>query len=303
MRHLFIVPLFAISCIVGPVGCGKQAKEALAPVTADGERGETPPGDGAKADGKAEARKERRKIRISADIRLIVTDLPKSVALLHDLVKENNGYVAQSDENLAAGSVRRASWRIRVPVDKAAAFRDGLLKLGEAEKNTTESEDVTEEYHDLKNHIKNKLAEEEALRKLLEKAAEKDGIETFLKVKAKLDEVRDYINRQEGRLKLLDNLTELATISVEFREKQKYDPDRAPDRTEAASFGRRAGHTFQDSWSGLVTLGQGLALFFVAFSPWTPALVAVGVPAWIVWRRRRTAPGEPKSTPEASPKV
>jgi len=282
MRFLAAVLLVALA---GNMGCGKKGShapgegEALrhAPAQAK-EMPQLPPG-AAKPDTALP-----RKIKYTADLRLIVEDLGKSSKDLKQLVKDHKGHVAQAEDNSSPGTIRQAHWRIRVPVDQFDPFREAVLQLGQVEKNTIDSEDVTEEYYDLKNHIKNRLAAEENLREILKKT---DNIDNFLKVNDKLDLIRDEINRKEGRLKALENLTELTTVTVALREKQKYDPDKPPDVAEKPSFGQRISRTFDDSLEMLSHFGQGLVLVLVGLGPWLVPLAVIVLPlAWLVRRYR-----------------
>ena len=44
-------------------------------------------------------------------------------------------------------STRSGHWRIRIPPDNLATFRKAVAKLGEAEKNNLDSQEVTEEFY------------------------------------------------------------------------------------------------------------------------------------------------------------
>lgn len=176
-----------------------------------------------------------------------------------------------------------------------------MLKLGEVESNTSDSEDVTEEYYDLENHIKNRLAEEEALRKLLdrvEKTADKEKLDTILGVRRELSAVRDDIQRKQGRLNLLTNLTDMTTVSVTLRERQRFDAAKGPDLVETPDFGQRAGKTFGGSWEAFTDLLTWLALVVVALVPWLPLIALIVVPIWWLLRRKTTrTPKIPRTAP------
>jgi len=291
MRYAIVLPLFVVGVAIG---CGHEMKKENQPVrqgeallllenkhAAIGEKA-------ALAEAEKKAADVPRKIKYTCEIRLIVAEIAPAAAQLAALVKEHKGYIAQSEESTSPGAIRQGMWRVRVPVSASDDFRDAVRKLGDVEKNTMDSVDVTEEYHDLKNHIKNKLVEEEGLRDILKKMSEKtDKVEAFLQVRDRLSEVRDYINRMEGKLRLLENLTDLATVTVYLREKSRFEPELPPERAEAPTFGQRIGRTFSDSLAGLLELGKLLVLFVVGVAPWVVPLAVVGIPAWVIARRRR----------------
>ena len=67
-----------------------------------------------------------------------------------------------------------------------------------------------------------------------------DNLKNILEINEKLNLVRDDINRKTGQLKRLADLTDLTTVNVTLREKQKYDGEKAPVAAETPTFGMRA---------------------------------------------------------------
>jgi hypothetical protein len=102
-------------------------------------------------------------------------------------------------------------------------------------------------------------------------------------VSDRIFEVRQQIERVEGRLKYLETMTALSTVDLTLREVKDYKPPTAP------TFGDRVGRTFADSWDALVNFAEGVALFAVTLTPWLPILVpATLAGVWLIRRRRRT---------------
>ncbi len=227
-----------------------------------------------------------RKIIYTAEVRLIVEDLQKGAQELKHLIKELKGYVAQSELSGSAGSPRQGHWKIRVPVEGFEAFLDEVVKLGVPQKNKTDSEDVTDKYYDLEARIKNKKAAEEGLRKLLEKTS--GNVKDNLEVQREVEKLREDIDVNEGQLRRLANLTTLSTVDVTMQEIKDYVPPQTP------SFGSDIASTFSGSIDWLAALGKGLVLVVVALIPWLPVLAVIGVPVWMLVRRRVRHPsGQP----------
>jgi hypothetical protein len=101
-----------------------------------------------------------------------------------------------------------------------------------------------------------------------------------------LDRVTDDIQRKEGKLRLLANLTDLTTVNVQIRERQPFVPVEGPRAVEEATFTMRAGKTFADSWGALRDFAQALAIVVVALTPWLPLLAIVSALFVAVYRRR-----------------
>jgi hypothetical protein len=220
-----------------------------------------------------------RKINYSAEVRMVVDDLPKAEESLKQLLKKHDGFVAQSELSGSAGSRRSGHWRLRIPVDGFDAFLTELVQLGVPEVNKTDSQDVTDQFYDLEARVKNRKSEEESLRKLLEQTTGK--MEDILAVRRELNQVRSDIDQKEGQLRRLANLSSLTTVNVTFQEIKDYVPPQAP------TFASNIAGTFSSSVEMLQSVGKGLVLLVVAVTPWLPFILLVAVPAWVLLRRRR----------------
>lgn len=247
-----------------------------------------------------------RKIIYTAEVALVVEEFAKAEDQLTRIVQAGKGYIADLQLMGSPGSKRSARWKVRVPVEQFEAFLLEVSRLGELERNNRHTEDVSESYYDLEARVKNKQVEEKRLQKILEENTGK--IEDVLKVEAELSRVRGEIEQSQGRLRLLENLTSLTTVTIDLRERETYQP--APP--VAASFGTQIQRTFSDSLGKLVDLGKFSVLFFVGLSVWLPIwLVGLGLvfllARWLVrwlfrngprlWTLARTPIRAPKSPP------
>jgi hypothetical protein len=220
-----------------------------------------------------------RKIIYNADLTVVVQDLSHADEQLRQVVKDLNGYIAQSEIIGSAGSPRQGHWRIRVPADQVQACVEALVKLGIPEKNSLDSKDVTEEFYDLEARIKNMKVEEGRLQSYLEDKKATSKLEDILAIERELSRVRGEIERAEGRLRMLGNLSTLATLDVTLREVKDYVPPQAP------TFAAEIGGTFTGSLDVLRQFGQFLLLALVALTPWLPVIALIVVPTWLLARR------------------
>jgi hypothetical protein len=236
-----------------------------------------------------------RKIIYKAEVSLVVDDLPAAEEQLRQLINQHKGFIAKSELSGSTGSKRSGHWRLRVPVDGFDAFMAAVVKLGVPQVNRTDSQDVTDQYYDLEARIKNKKAEEESLRKLLEQTHGK--MEDILAVRRELNQVRGDIDLQEGQLRRLANLSALTTVDLTLQEIKDYVPPETP------TFGKTIADTFGGSIDVLKAVGRGLVLVGVALAPWLPLLLVIGVPLWVMWRRRRplAVVPAPPSVPSPAP--
>jgi hypothetical protein len=319
MRSLFLLILLALPVCAGcskdsdrprnAVALSPGAKQDQAPTHG---QAEAPGGFVMHQDAKdqpkggvPEEKKEKpRKIRYTADMKLIVKSIDDAEEALDAARKEAKGDYERAEVNRSANTIRSGTWRIRVPNENLNSFRKAVAKIGDVERDTIESEDMTAKYYDLEAHIANRKAEQTAIRDFLIEIGKKDA--RYLEVKRELDNITDDIMRKEGTLKLWTNLTDLTTFTVHMREKQTNDP--APLPTVApppAPFDERASKTWSGSWDLFVGFVQGIALVAIALSPWLPIPLIGAMVLWIVVRLTRSpkpavvaamaAPAEPKT--------
>jgi len=122
---------------------------------------------------------------------------------------------------------------------------------------------------------------------LLDEATGK--LQDVLNVERELARVREEIERMEGRLRVLDDLTSLTTIELRVQEVRDYVPEETP------TYLTRVRRAFSGSVDSLLATAQAVSIAVVALVPWLP-VVAVGlvVAVWglrFCWRlvfRRRT---------------
>jgi hypothetical protein len=304
MTRLRLVSIF---CVLVDVGCGEPITNSrnfsLAEAKTDGspaakatrsvvEGRETPKlvavRDGASAalvalqpgalSAPAAATAVSRKIVYDAQIDLIVDSVDPIAKKVGTLVQDAGGYIAEQNVTGSPGSLRSMRWRVRVPVDQFDTFVDSIVTLGELERNNRTSQDVTEQYYDLAARIKNKRLEEQTLNKILQERTGK--LEDVLKIEIELSRVRGEIEQLEGKIRVLENLSSLATLVLNIHERDKY----APPAPVVADFRTQISRVWQGSLLDLRNMGKSLVLWVVSWAIWIPFLLLGAIVAWIVLR-------------------
>lgn len=235
-----------------------------------------------------------RKIIYSADVELVVEDFSGVPDQVVALVKKYDGYVADSNLSGKAGSNRSATWRIRIPVGRFEEFVNATKGLGELVRAGTTSQDVSEEYYDVEARIRNKTKEEERLLKLLE---ERPGeLEDVIAIERELSRVREELERMQGRMRVLADLTSLTTVSLTINEIRDYEPPQAP------TFITRVRRAFEGSLASIKTTAEDLAITAVASAPWLVVCGVVLVPGYYGlksrWRNRHSRRAAERSASE-----
>jgi hypothetical protein len=220
-----------------------------------------------------------RKIVYTAEVELVVEQFDPVPDKVEELAGRYGGFIASSAVSGSPGSPRTGEWELRVPVERYRECLSATRELGEVHRVSVDSQDVTEEFYDSEARVRNKKVEEASLLELLEKTA--GEMKDHLEVRRELADVREQIERVEGRLRVLRDLTSLTTIRLTVSEVKDYVPE------EAASFGTRVRRGLQASVDALVATAQGLSIAAVAVAPWLAVLFVAGIVVWPFWRVAR----------------
>ena len=175
---------------------------------------------------------------------------------------------------------------IRVPGTQYQSVLADIRGMGSVTQESSDANDVTEEFTDLQARLRTLNATEQRYLELLAVAV---TVNDILVVQDRLDVVRGQIEQVIGRINLLDNLTDLATITVHLSP--------VAIAVEPASSGGSLtpAEAFSNAWEASLTVLAGIAiagLVVVAFSWWLVpplAALAIGTRWWINRAPRATA--------------
>lgn len=289
MRHCWLVVLL----VLGIHGCSGETPQNARPPAKASDQAATAASSAIdspapNAQGKAKSKGPspdgaRRKLIYTATVELAVEDLDAVQSRLESVVKQFDGYLSHSSVSGSPGYRRSGQWTIRVPVEHYESLLAALRQLGEVQSFSSDSKDVTAEYYDVDAQIRNKKEEEKRLLKLLADATGK--LEEILAVERELSRVRGEVEQLEGRLRVLNDLATLTTITLRITEVEKYTPHEAP--TYATQL-RRA---WAGSIDSLVLTARGLSLVGIALLPWLlvlllPVVLVLLLVRWVRRRRR-----------------
>jgi hypothetical protein len=205
----------------------------------------------------------------------LVVDIPRDAfdarfAEAVDIAEENGGFVAESDSRNRSGSLT-----LRVPAERFDETLRALRDLGTIGFESLRGRDVTAEYVDLQARLRIAKARREVLLELMQEAV---SIEQTIRVQNALDDTQLRVEQLQGQLRLLDDQTSFATVTLHLNEEgveRQVEPPSIPnalDRAVAGTVGVVAA----------IVIGLGYLL---------PLLVIGGV-GWFIAtriRRRRTA--------------
>ena len=212
---------------------------------------------------------QERTVIYNAQLSLEANDVQGTLQKIRALAEGYGGYVASSSRS-TYGAQGRADIAIRVPKDKFQAAIQQIETYGKVLDEGTTSEDITQQYIDLKARVNNMQRQEERLREILDMAKTVDEI---LRVESELERVRGEIDSLQGQINYLEGNVEMSLITVTLTEP-------APPFTPP---GMDWGETLEIAISGLFTVIRGMIIVVVSLIP----VVIVAVPIYYLYKRRK----------------
>ena len=271
-----LIGLILVACLLVPVACAsapsvEESAEGIMPAAMSPERDEGYKEAGTEA---LPSTEEERMIVRNGDMSLVVEDIVDARDEIAQLAVRFDGYVVSSQTSGEEQDMR--GWiSIRVPDDK---FEQALTELRElairVTSESTDSQDVTEEYVDLQSRLRNAEATESQYLALLEKA---EDVEDILRIYDSLSRVRSEIEQIKGRMQYLERTSSMSLISVNLKPVATAKP--------LVRVGWSALEALKSAVRGIVIFGQWLgaiAIWLLIFIPVWGTILGV-----ILWRRRR----------------
>jgi uncharacterized protein DUF4349 len=205
-----------------------------------------------------------------------VDSLEPAIAALRQLAAHVAGFVANAAIQTGNGELRSATVEVKIPAARFDEAMTGLKPIGTLESSKVQVDDVGEEYVDVTARMDNARRLE---RRLIDLLATRTGkLKDVLDVEQSLAQVREEIERYEGRLRYLQRHTALSTLTVYIHE---------PVPVVGSAGTSVMGEAFRQAWRNFVTL---LAVLVQSLGVILP-LGAIAAAVWLVTRRFRPTPG------------
>jgi hypothetical protein len=248
-----------------------------------------------------------RKVIRNADLQLEADDTRAAIDRIVALVEAAGGFVADATVNPVEDPEDQptASMTLRIPSAELSRvmnqIKDSVQKVVSESQS---ADDVTEQFIDLEARLTNLEALEVELRALLTEVRQQPDADPdkLLRVFNEVAAVRGQIEQIQGQLDYLENVVDLATLSIGLTPTPAVVPI-VEDTWEPVEVAR-------DALRSLVAGLQGVADWAISFALYTlpMLLILLGIPAivgYIVyrqWRKRRPgpAPTPPPPAPAAS---
>lgn len=247
----------------------------------DGDGGAEPEGGEGEGDGTISAVSidpSPRQVIYNIDLVIETDDVARAAARAAALADTSGGFVA----NESTEGTDSATLTLRIPSARHTTVVKDLEELGQVEHRSRTAEDVTAEVVDVEARVASQRRSIARIRDLLDQASDlSDVVSIESELASREADLDSLLSRQEQ----LASLTTLATVTVTFYRTDEA-PENGPDTVGFMS-GLRGG------WDAFVATVQVVGAVAGALLPFAAAAALVGIPGWLLWRRRRPAATEP----------
>jgi hypothetical protein len=239
------------------------------------------------SDGKAgRAPVQTRAIIATGTVTIVDDDLGEVRNNIDRLLGRYGGYV--SDEatfNTADGTTSGSRLTLRVPFGHFSAVMDAFKTFTKVREAHTNAEDVTTEVIDVDSRVR---TQELSLRRLGTFLRRTQDIDAMIRLESEIAEREAQLESLKAQQKYLSDQTSLGTITVSMQT-----PDAKPKKDDPLQ-GAGFFNGLDDGWNAMKDALLVAATVVGAVLPFGIVGALVGVPLWVVLRRRRRlAPVQP----------
>ena len=158
-----------------------------------------------------------RKISKNAQLEIKVKSLDDSMNFITQKTNSYSGYIVNSSSNTPNSDyeIKTANMSVRVPSDSLDEFlKEIKVHANETKHESIYTQDITEEYIDVKAKITSMESSEQRLKNLLDKT---ESVKEIVEVEKELSRLRAEIDSLKGRFKFIENsvVTSLVHIYME----------------------------------------------------------------------------------------
>jgi hypothetical protein len=213
-----------------------------------------------------------KKVIKTGDIEFQSKDIEKDYQSINKILSGTKAYIENESQSKTTDRVYY-NLTIRVPADQYDTLFSKMSGIAfRLDRKSSNIQDVTERYYDLKTRIKNKKVLESRYIELLQQANE---ISEILEIEQKLNEVRTEIESLEGQFRYLSKQVSFSTINLSFYEELPY----SVETRQRKGFGQQLSDALSWGWQGFLVFIVGL------ISVWPFLLLAIGSIFGIRWFR------------------
>lgn len=228
---------------------------------------------------------EERKIIKNANLELEVEDTEKAKIEAEGQIKEFKGSVTNMNSWEIRPGILAYNMTVRLPAEKFEESIEALTFLGVKKSENFSTSDITAQYRDNENRLKNLEARRERLRDMMER--ETDKLADVLQIDRELSSVQLQIENLESTLRRQDVDVSYSTLRLTLRPEPQIGDVENPYWSFSKSWKTSLNNLIQDS--------QGIADKLIAILVYIPIWVPLLIILWWV-KKKITSRRDNKTT-------
>lgn len=236
------------------------------------------------------------KIIRTANVQMTSTDAQKCYSVLLQFAKENGGSevsVSKSHDSYERYDYFYIYATLKIAPDKLEDFIALAEKTDKVTSSEITSDDVTQDYYDIKLRLESKKKALKSYYKLLDEAK---TIEETLEIQRYITDLTADIESMEGMLKYYDSKVDLSTINLTISQQEKvHTPVEDEFHWDSLSLSD-VGTLIKNGFLGVLNFLWSLLLWLIiAVAALSPILLIAGVVFFLVRRYRKKHPKKSKT--------
>lgn len=203
----------------------------------------------------------------------------ETINQITDYVKKSGGFITNSSSSVNAAGKKQGSVTARIAADKYDALIKDMSSFGKVLNSQINGNDVTSEYIDLQARMTTQTELEKRLLTLLnEKTARLIDV---VEVEEKLSDVREVIEKTQGRMNFLKNQSAFSTLTVSV-----YEPS-LMITSSGGGFFYEIGRGFSKGLKGFTEILSGIITFSIALLPLIILLIALAYIVILLYKKSK----------------
>ena len=241
----------------------------------------TAPAAGVATGGVAAPQGVDRKVIVTVNLDVQVTDVSSSSVKATSLAEGVGGEVFSQQTNLVAEHPT-STIVFKVPPGKVNTLLTSLGELGKVQSQTSQAEDVTAQFVDIESRITSAERSVLRAREFLDKAGTVGELASLESELSRRETERESLL---GQKRVLESRTSLATITLTLTPTPKAAEVAKVDKPKKATVGR----ALHNGVRTVSDFGKALAIVLAFLLPWIPVIALFGALLWVFGRRAARA--------------
>jgi hypothetical protein len=152
----------------------------------------------------------------NASLKFQVSNYDEALKKVQTIVDKNEGFILSINVNVHENNSKSGHIILRIPFPRFETTLQELKGIAiRVEQESITGEDVTEQFYDITARLSNKRKVESRFQEILKSA---ETVKDVLEIEKSLAEIREEIERLEGRKRYISDKVALSTINLSLRE-------------------------------------------------------------------------------------